>query len=173
MLKNGLTNLKTNKIMENIHLLQENIYITNDEEVKEGDWLLIIDDFETYAHKHKGDNLPTTYHKKIILTTDQKLQKDGVQAMHNIFPIKELQERLEYLKNNPLKLGKIPSLTQCIVEFIQTEKGKQCIMDYIIEQYDFAIEFENWIRVCKLKQRPYDFEDIEKLLEIYKEEIRL
>lgn len=35
---------------------------------------------------------------------------------------------------------------------------------------EFTIEFEDWIRVCKLKQRPYDFEDIEKLLEIYKEE---
>jgi hypothetical protein len=62
-----------------------NIYITNDEEIKEGDWLLIIDDFETYAHKHKGDNLPTTYHKKIILTTDQELIKYGVQAIDDEF----------------------------------------------------------------------------------------
>lgn len=35
---------------------------------------------------------------------------------------------------------------------------------------DYAIEFADWIRVCKLKQRPYDFENIKKLLEIYKEE---
>jgi hypothetical protein len=55
----------------------------------------------------------------------------------NVFPVKEIQERIEYLKNNPRKLGKIPSLTQCIAEFIQTEKGKQCIMDYIIEQDAF------------------------------------
>jgi len=60
------------------------IYITSDEEIKE-DWILIIDDFETYVHKHKGDNLPTTYHKKIILTTDPDLIVDGVQAIDGEF----------------------------------------------------------------------------------------
>lgn len=35
---------------------------------------------------------------------------------------------------------------------------------------DFAIDFADWIRVCILKRRGYDFENIEKLLEIYKEE---
>ena len=34
---------------------------------------------------------------------------------------------------------------------------------------EFAIGFANWIRVCKLKGRPYDFENIKELLEIYKE----
>ena len=34
----------------------------------------------------------------------------------------------------------------------------------------FAIDFADWIRVCKLKQRPYDFDNIERLLIIYKEE---
>jgi hypothetical protein len=84
--------------MKNIHVLPtnkliQNIYITSDEEIKEGDWLLIIDDFETYVHKHKGDNLPTTYHKKIILTTDQDLIKDGVQVIDDEF--------LEWFVKNP------------------------------------------------------------------------
>jgi len=35
---------------------------------------------------------------------------------------------------------------------------------------EFAIDFADWIRVCILKRRGYDFENIEKLLEIYKEE---
>lgn len=35
---------------------------------------------------------------------------------------------------------------------------------------EFAIGFADWIRVCKLKGRPYDFENIGELLEIYKEE---
>jgi hypothetical protein len=35
---------------------------------------------------------------------------------------------------------------------------------------EFAIGFANWIRVCKLKGRPYDFENIKELLIIYKEE---
>ena len=34
----------------------------------------------------------------------------------------------------------------------------------------FAIEFADWIRVCKLKGRPYDFDDVKHLLEIYKDE---
>jgi hypothetical protein len=35
---------------------------------------------------------------------------------------------------------------------------------------EFAIGFADWIRVCKLKGRPYNFENIKELLEIYKEE---
>jgi hypothetical protein len=35
---------------------------------------------------------------------------------------------------------------------------------------DFAIGFADWIRVCKLKGRPYNFENIKELLEIYKDE---
>ena len=35
---------------------------------------------------------------------------------------------------------------------------------------EFAIGFADWIRVCKLKGRGYDFDDVKKLLEIYKDE---
>jgi len=35
---------------------------------------------------------------------------------------------------------------------------------------NFAIGFADWVRVCKLKQRPYDFDNIKELLEIYKDE---
>jgi hypothetical protein len=35
---------------------------------------------------------------------------------------------------------------------------------------DFAIGFAEWIRVCKMKGRPYDFENTQELLVIYKEE---
>jgi hypothetical protein len=38
---------------------------------------------------------------------------------------------------------------------------------------DFAIGFADWIRVCKRKGRPYDFDNIKELLEIYKEEKEL
>ena len=85
-------NNNTNDSVE-YHGENQHIYITSDEEIEEGDWLLIIDDFETYVHKHKGDNLPTTYHKKIILTTDQDLIKDGVQSIDDEF--------LEWFVKNP------------------------------------------------------------------------
>lgn len=35
---------------------------------------------------------------------------------------------------------------------------------------EFAIDFADWIRVCKLKGRSYDFDNIKELLTIYKEE---
>jgi hypothetical protein len=35
---------------------------------------------------------------------------------------------------------------------------------------EFAIGFAEWIRVCKMKGRPYDFENTKELLEIYKKE---
>lgn len=38
---------------------------------------------------------------------------------------------------------------------------------------DFAIGFADWIRVCKMKDRPYNFDNIKELLEIYKDEKEL
>jgi hypothetical protein len=71
----------------------QHIYITSDEEIKEGDWYL--DTFNTQRikanqfsdHKHYGNAC-----KKIILTTDQDLIKDGVQAIDDEF--------LEWFVNN-------------------------------------------------------------------------
>jgi hypothetical protein len=111
--KNGLNNLKTNKIMKNIHTLptdkpsrlyywedklvlgnlattpmNRSIYITNDEEIKYDDYYL-GEDNHIYC-------LVTTVNyngKKIILTTDQDLIKDGVQAIDDGF--------LEWFIKNP------------------------------------------------------------------------
>lgn len=46
--------------------------------------------------------------------------------------------------------------------------------NHIVDLADnYAIEFAEWIRVCKLKGRSYDFDNIEELLTIYKEEKQL
>ena len=46
--------------------------------------------------------------------------------------------------------------------------------NHIVDLADeFAIGFAEWIRVCKLKGRSYDFDNIEELLTIYKEEKEL
>lgn len=57
-----------------------NIYIINDEEIKEGDWVI-------YNHElQKSDGISfKSVDKKIILTTDQDLIKDGVQAIDDEF----------------------------------------------------------------------------------------
>jgi hypothetical protein len=68
----------------------QNIYITNSEEIKEGDW---------YSHKQinylrvsNSTAIPMDA-KKVILTTDQDLIADGVQAIDDEF--------LEWFVKNP------------------------------------------------------------------------
>jgi hypothetical protein len=53
-----------------------------------------------------------------------------------------------------------------LMEFWSSDWESKCEQ----EADEFAIGFAKWIRVCKLKGRPYDFENIKELLEIYKEE---
>jgi hypothetical protein len=66
----------------------QNIYITSDEEIKDGDWFLntlngTIDKCEDIISQ-KNVNL-SSWLKKIILTTDQDLIKNGVQAIDDDF----------------------------------------------------------------------------------------
>jgi len=68
--------------MKNLHILQENIYITSDEEIKDGDWFLTDD---KRVEKCAPDWRAREWHKKIILTTDQDLIIDGVQAIDDEF----------------------------------------------------------------------------------------
>jgi len=62
-----------------------NIHITSDEEIKEGDPRI-----NNYQRKLKGEEIPS---KKIILTTDQELIKDGIQEIDDEF--------LEWFVKNP------------------------------------------------------------------------
>jgi hypothetical protein len=87
--------------MKNIHRINGNIYITNNEEIKVGDWTLMFDDLgnlflcdkpQQYLGIEKGHHLNKGL-KKIILTTDQDLIKDGVQAIEDEF--------LEWFVKNP------------------------------------------------------------------------
>mgnify|MGYP000379992547 CR=1 FL=1 len=57
----------------------QHIYITTDEEIKEGDYGVIGEVIMNYSQMHKMWNM--SQGKKIILTTDQDLIKDGVQAI--------------------------------------------------------------------------------------------
>jgi hypothetical protein len=68
--------------MKNIHVLQENIYITSNEEIKDGDWFLTDD---KRVEKCAPDWRAREWHKKIIITTDQDLIKDGVQKIDDEF----------------------------------------------------------------------------------------
>ena len=77
----------------------QNLYITNDEEIKEGDyWIYICPinglDYGDNNNPIVKNNLPNSWfnklhdklnYKKIILTTDQDLIKDGVQVIDDEF----------------------------------------------------------------------------------------
>ncbi len=69
-----------------------NIYITSDEEIKEGDWIFDIVTKKNEIAKFNHNDLKRDW-KKIILTTDQDLIKDGVQAIDDEF--------LEWFVKNP------------------------------------------------------------------------
>jgi len=67
-----------------------NIYITSDEKIEEGDWFYSVRELieKAIINYPKGENFG-----KIILTTDQDLIKDGVQAISDEF--------LEWFVKNP------------------------------------------------------------------------
>ena len=108
-----------------------NIYITSDEEIREGDFFL--HPFNT-IHK-AGGNLIDKDFKKIILTTDQDLIKDGVQAIDDEF--------LEWFVKNPscesVGVNKYHGISTSIAEVNAISgdgslnwKGKSDLRDYKI-----------------------------------------
>jgi hypothetical protein len=103
--------------MKNIYELNQNIYITSDEEIKEGDWFLEKAGRQYPIHWNDVDKL-NRHCKKIILTTDPLL--DGVQAIDDEF--------LEWFSKNP----------DCkFVPIITTTVSKE-------STYKTNIGFESW-----------------------------
>ena len=86
-------------VFKNSGAVNQNIYITSDEEIRVGDWVYNIVSKNIFkASKQLIDliddpNVTLTTNKKIILTTDQDLIKDGVQAIDDEF--------LEWFVKNP------------------------------------------------------------------------
>jgi hypothetical protein len=106
----------TNKYKTSVCDSEVNIYITSDEEIKEGDWCLDIKRNIIFQSKRNeigtSKKIPIiicTYEgcyikkdcKKIILTTDQDLIKDGVQEIPEYFLIHYI------VGNNPIEYVEI------------------------------------------------------------------
>jgi hypothetical protein len=70
--------------------IPHHIYITSDEEIKEGDWVIYKNNFFKIEN---GDNELFHLSKKIILTDNKDLIKDNVQAIDDTF--------LEWFVKNP------------------------------------------------------------------------
>ena len=88
--------IQTSIQSRNDYFTNQHIYITSDEEIKDGDYC-IITDIESVLYgqfeKHRGAYQRNDQWKKIILTTDGDLIKDGVQAPDDEF--------LEWFVKNP------------------------------------------------------------------------
>jgi hypothetical protein len=86
---------------KNDDFTNQNISITNSEEIKEGDWFITKGEVfkctlsDEFIWRNNFDKFPSIKIecKKIILTTDQDLIKDGVQAINDEF--------LEWFVKNP------------------------------------------------------------------------
>jgi hypothetical protein len=76
--------LARNLVKQNDGVKPQHIYITSDEEIEEGNWRFDLKDNDFY--KTTISELGEIHNcKKIILTTDQELIVDGVQAMDDEF----------------------------------------------------------------------------------------
>jgi ssDNA-binding Zn-finger/Zn-ribbon topoisomerase 1 len=94
-----------------------NIYITSDEEIKEGDYYITPNNTVLKALGPMLINVED--YKKIILTTDQELIKDGVQAIDDTF--------LEWFVKNP----------SCeYVDIKRNYLGSKCLKCGFIENHD-------------------------------------
>ena len=81
------------EIADDNSFTNQHIYITNDEEIKEGDWFYDLDT-KYIKIKQSWENSHLDFNgKKIILTDNKDLIKDGVQAIDDEF--------LEWFVNNP------------------------------------------------------------------------
>lgn len=105
------------------HMMNQNIYITNDEEIKYGDYrysliqnnILFVTEITLKVNKEYW-KLNNHIHKKIILTTDTDLIKEGVQAIDDEF--------LEWFVKNP----------SC--EEVKIEKENICARCYCNDPHD-------------------------------------
>jgi hypothetical protein len=127
----------------------QHIYITSDEEVKKGDWIYGL--FNGGVILRSEFNIPkhTQYYLefglKIILTTDQDLIKDGVQAIDDIF--------LEWFVENP-SCEKVeieqPFTSSSMVYGINTNPYKIIIpKQETLEEVEKNIDREEWINFFK------------------------
>lgn len=118
-----LSDCHNNKLhLDDVRYLKNylNIYITSDEEIKEGDWFLNKISMKPYKHIW-DDYFNNIGEEKIILTTDQDLIKDGVQAIDD--------ELLEWFVKNPSCESVEVEEKEVFVGFIDANRKKPIFDD--------------------------------------------
>lgn len=118
--------------MRNIYKTEGHIYITEDSEIKEGDYILETDsNYINIASENYNQN---NIDLKIILTTDKDLIKNGVQAIDDEF--------LEWFIKNP----------SC--EFIEIKHFGTCCGNQLINQCVNCEKYNPVYKINILKEEP-------------------
>jgi hypothetical protein len=136
---------------KNLGITNQNIYITSDEEIKDGDWHLNIVTNKISKYNIGLLNPNRSSYKKIILTTDQDLIKDGVQEIDDDF--------LEWFIKNP-------SCEEVEVVVENYEDNEWIGDDWGGEIYTFEYERYKIIIPKEESKKPSNF--YEKLKEYFK-----
>jgi len=164
----------------------KNIYITSNEEIKEGDYWIYISPPEwkdTDRIEVVKNVLPNSWfcklhdkenYKNVILTTDQDLISDGVQAIDDEF--------LEWFVKNPscewVEVQKWSSLAECGYSYhiiIPKEKPEQETLEEAIVDYsNGAIQQLAFLNGAKWQQeRSYSEEEVLELLEKIQQQVAI
>ena len=149
---------------EGLQVTNQHLYITSDEEIKEGDWIYSVVDNKIYRIVYSKNNIIQSFFhshylnesKKIILTTDATLIEDGVQAIDDEF--------LEWFVRNP-------SCEKVEVEHFGTCCGNQSITQCInCKKYNpvYKIIIPQEDPNTNLEKLPFP-ELVEELANYYKE----
>ena len=112
-------------------MTNQHIYITNDEEIKEGDWVIECSlNWVFKMHKHGLPNYNPNK-KKIILTTDPDLIKDGVQSIDDTF--------LEWFVKN----------TSCVFVEVQEKSNNEILIELGGYKHDEGLlesDYQQWLK---------------------------
>jgi hypothetical protein len=119
------------------------IYITNDEEIKEGDWCYYENGDLKGIHKVVNGQRPKTMIlKKIILITDPDLIKDCVQAIDDDFiewfvknpscEFVEIKSQLEFLDTDYRRGGEQTLVYKIIIP--KEEPKQQSAVEFLVEE---------------------------------------
>jgi hypothetical protein len=148
----------------NIYKIGKDLFITSDEEIKEGDWILyanpnskrtfvvkcteIASTYFDYERKTlEIRQIPIKWAKRIILTTDQYLIKDGVQAIDDAF--------LEWFVKNPnceeVKIRKIENEWIYNTDVPQEEPKQESLDESAEKWYDSTEENKGFPKMQAFK----------------------
>ena len=160
-----------NELYENTHNINKHIYITSDKKIKNRDWYIA----DNKVYRASVDHMPELYTyscKKIILTTDQALIKDGVQAVDDEF--------LKWVVKNPscdfIRTLKVPYFDESSHSYlldIPKEESKQELSLKINDEfldttskeilYTLMEEFDNLVTENSSEETPKQEITIEEI----------